>query len=203
MIYNLENVQQYLRFRIDSVQNIESKPWNYPLVQIKGLEIKFPDYHSFSNFLYCLKRQTDLGVESENVIKILDIKDIKHNIAFSNSFEIISNRPAEEGRLFQKDLDAFLRKSPRCFWGDYIDSEKVEVSLGRGYKKILEYTRAPKTDRDHRVLIQPPNHAYDESFIVYIQTDQKPNKPLNVAYVFEKIGDKLLHLKVLKNDWIY
>ena len=202
MIYNIENVKKYLNFSIDSIQNIESKPWNYPLVQIKGLEIEFPDYYSFSNFLYCLKRQTDLGIESENVTKVLDIKDIKHNIAFNNSFEIVSNRPAEEGRLFQKDMDAFLRKSPRCFWGNYLDSEKLEITL-KGHKEIYEYSLTSQTDQDCRVLIQPPDHAYDESYLVYVKTDHKPNKPLNVAYVFEKISDKLFHLKVLKNNWIY
>lgn len=201
--YTLENTREFLNFEVDELKNIESIPWDYPEIWVKGLRIKFSEYYFLSNFLYFLKRQSDFGIQHPQEQSKIDFDSLKHFSAFDNSFVLISTRPYEEEQEFKEDLKKFHRKAPKCFWGNYLDSEKLELNLRNGRKEILEYSTIETLEKNKKVLIEKPNQAFDDREFVYIQTDSKPSRSLDVAYIFEKLDDKLLNKIPSKNNWIY
>jgi len=48
--YTVDNTQDYLNFKIDSIENIESVPWDYPIVIIKDIPLKFLSIISYLIF---------------------------------------------------------------------------------------------------------------------------------------------------------
>lgn len=207
MIYTLENTRNYLKFTVDEVKHIDSEPWGYPMIKVQDLQIKFSDYDKFAHFLYCLKRQSDFDTDDKNnqqQFSNLDKNLLKYNVALDSSMNVISTRSAEDEKQFLKDLEKFHRIGRKCFWGNYIDLETLEVKVGS--KKIkLEYSSEKKSEDDKIAIIQPPDKEYDETQLVYVQTDQKPTKSLEISYLFvlEEDGGNLLYKGTRKNDWIY
>lgn len=201
--FTVENTQDYLNFRIDSVENIESVPWDYPLIRIKSIPVKFSEYYFLSDFLYHLKRQSDFGIIHSQSNSILKFEDLKQNIAFDNSFNIISNHNYDDIEIFRNDLKTFHRKAPKCFWGNYLNDETLEIVLSGGRKEILEYSTIKSSDHNQKVLIKRPSKEFDQTEFVHIKTDLKPSRSLDIAYIFEKLDDKILYKNTSKNNWIY
>ena len=57
-------------------------------------------------------------------------------------------------------------------WGDYIDPKTLEIKVGN--EKIqLEYSSEKKSEDNKIAIIQPPDKEYDETQLVYVQTDRK------------------------------
>lgn len=202
MIYNIENVSEYLTFKIDNFENVKAKNWDYPKISVKSLKLLFPDYSDFSNFLYCMKRQYDFDTRCESKSNMIDISILNKNVAFDSGMNIISNRKSEEGDAFKKDINTYHRLQEKTLWGNYIDYETLEIRTSTR-KEILEYSLTPTQDNTQKVLIQPPDKNHDESFHVYVNTNLKPNKSLVVSYIFEKKNNDLIFTHLNKNDWIF
>lgn len=202
MIYNIENVSEYLTFKIDTLENIDNETWDYPKLSIKSLDLVFPKYSDLHNFLYCMKRQSDFGTKHESKIDKIDISVLNKNVAFDSGMNIISNRKSEESIAFKRDIDTYHRLQEKGFWGNYIDSNTLEI--GNSTKKeILNYSLSPSEKNNKKVLIQEPDKNHDESTVVYVNTELKCNKSLTVSYIFEKNQEQLIFIRVNKNDWIY
>lgn len=201
--YTVENTQNYLNFQIDSVENIESIPWDYPVIKVKGIPLKFSEYYFLSDFLYHLKRQSDFGIIHPQNNSKIRFQDLKQNIAFDNSFNIISNHNHDDIEKFRNDLKKFHRKAPKCFWGNFIDDETLEIILKGGRQEIFEYSTIKSSDHNQKILIQRPSKDFDQTEFVYIKTDLKPSRSLDIAYIFEKLNDKILYKNTSKNNWIY
>ena len=201
--YTVENIQDFLNFKIDSVEKIESVPWDYPIIKVKGIPLKFSEYYYLSDFLYHLKRQSDFGIIHSQSNSILRLEDLKQNIAFDNSFNIISNHNYGDMEIFRDDLKKFHRKAPKTFWGNYLNAETLEIILRGGRKEIFEYSTIKSSDHNQKALIQRPSKDFDQTEFVYIKTDLKPYRSLDIAYIFEKLDDKILYKNTSKNNWIY
>ena len=205
MIYTLENTRNYLKFTVDELKHIDSQPWSYPMIKVQDIQIKFSDYDKFAHFLYCLKRQSDFDTKDNDNQQVsnLDKNLLKYNVALDSSMNVISTRSADEEKQFIRDLEKFHRVGRKCFWGNYIDPKTLEIKVGN--EKIqLEYSSEKKSEDDKIAIIQPPDKEYDETQLVYVQTDRKPTKSLEISYLFvlEDDGD-LLYKNARKNDWIY
>lgn len=202
MLYTIENISKYLNFKIDNIENVKNRNWDYPKILVKSLNFIFDNYSDFSNMLYCLKRQNDFGSDVKSNSNSIDIHSLYKTIAFDSGFNIISNRHAEEGKSFTKDIDTYHKMNEKCLWGDYIDEKRLSVTEFYGIKEILEYSTHFTAVNSKKVLIKQPEKNHDESIIVYVKTDIKPKKSMVVSYVFEKFEDKLIFIRANKNDWI-
>lgn len=202
MLYTIENISKYLNFKIDNIENVKNRNWDYPKLSVKSLKLLFPDYSDFSNFLYCMKRQNDFGTDVKSNSNRIDVNSLHKTIAFDSGFNVISNRHAEEGKSFIKDLDTYHKMNEKCLWGDYIDHETLEIKTSTK-KEILEYSLLPTQENTQKVLIKQPEKNHDESIIVYVKTEIKPNKSLVVSYIFEKKKNDLIFTHLNKNDWIF
>lgn len=204
MEYNVENVKDYLNFKINNIVDVEATPWNYPVITVKSLQLKFPKYYDLSHFLYCLKRESDFGLkkektqETKNIVKLENLLD---TIAFDSNMNIISNRSLSEEKLFKQDILEY-HKLIQGFWGQYIDSNTLNIHTRKKSEDCI-YSLERKSEDDKIVIIQPTDSVYDETYPVYISTDIRPNKSLQVAYVFQKCKDELVYLEANKNDWIF
>jgi len=150
-----------------------------------------------------LKRQSDFGISHPFNDSNLRFEDLKQNVAFDNSFNIISNHNFDTIETFRKDIEIFHRKASKCFFGKYLDDKTLEIILNGGRKEIFEYSAIKSSDNNQKVLIQKPMKGFDETEFVYIITDFRPTRSLDVAYIFEKLDNKLLFKNTSKNNWIY
>ena len=202
MTYITETINECLNFTIDDFKNVKSGNWDYPTLSVKSLNLVFPDYSDLSDFLYCMKKQSEFDTSCEPNSNTIDISGLKKNIAFDSAMNIISNRKSEEASTFKRDIDRYHRLHEKAFYGTYIDYETVEIKAS-SKKEILKYT-ITKSDENHKkVIITPPNTDRTESFQAYVNTDLRPNKSLVVSYIFEKKDDDLIFASVHKNDWIF
>lgn len=205
MEYNIENVEKYLSFSIKNFENVVCEPWDYPQIQVDNLKLQFSRYLDLSRFLYCLKRENDFnqgGLEIQNKsTTLVKMDDLRKNIAFDSSLNIISNRDSSEKKEFDRDIESFHR-AKKAFWGTYLSPTELMIKT-RNTTETCNYTLERESPQDQIVIIQPPDYEYDESFPVYIKTDLGPTKSMKVAYVFQKNMDVLTFIDTNKNDWIY
>lgn len=202
MTYITETINECLNFTIDDFKNVKSENWDYPTLSVKSLNLVFPDYSDLSDFLYCLKKQSEFDTLCESNLNTIDISGLKKNVAFDSSMNVISNRKSEETSSFKRDIDKYHSLHEKAFYGKYVDYETVEIKTS-SKKEVLKYTTVIPDGNYKKVIVTPPNADRTESFQVYVDTDLRPNKSLVVSYIFEKKDDDLIFASVHKNDWIF
>lgn len=82
MLYTVENISKYLNFKIDNIENVKNRNWDYPKIFVKSLNLLFSDYNDLSLMLYCLKRQNDFGTDVKSNSNIIDVNSLHKTIAF-------------------------------------------------------------------------------------------------------------------------
>lgn len=171
-------------------------------IVINNMLLHIHNKNLYNYFWYCLKRQHDLKTVSEKNRTVK--KDDKYYHIFNGNFNLIGTFTQEEfiGKDFKNFQAKVKRNSDKAFWGNFNNGN---ILIGGKEKFEVEHFRRPFEGNTTKVLIQPPDKDYDESFIVYINDEyRRPGlmKNLEVLYIFETIGNITLH-SVIADHWIY
>lgn len=200
--YDLENLlEENFPFKIS---NIERK---YPNIKAKldDLNIIFRNYEEYNFFGYYLKRQLDLGTIKSKNTETYKIDDLKEYLVFDSGFNLIGNFSHEEKTSNQLEdrLFYFEHYGEKCFWGTVLENGKLQIMIDENTPYITEYVPQATESHDKKVMIQPGDKNYDEAFFVYINSMHKPDKLIDIAYIFTRYGDEFLFDYAYKNNWIY
>lgn len=200
--YDLENLlNENFPFKITDIRR------EFPniMANIDDIPMMFRNYEEYNKFGYLLKRQLDLKTMKEKNGKITEMNELKYYVIFDSAFNLIGNFTAEEKREKQNEHTTFLmmQNSEKCFWGTVLTDSTLSIDTGERQPQIKEYVPQSNEQFNTKVLIQPDNKEYDETFFVYIDNNHKPDKFLDVAYMFINDNGSLLYDRAFKNSWVY
>jgi hypothetical protein len=199
--YDLENLlKENFPFKISSIER------SYPNIKVKinDLNIVFRNYEEYNFFGYYLKRQLDLGTIKPKTDKY-ETEDLKEYLVFDSGFNLIGNFSYEEKTKNQLDdkLFFFEHYGDKCFWGTVLEDGKLQIMIDDKTPYITDYVPQSTDSHNTKVMIQPGDLKYDEAFFVYINSMHKPDKLIDIAYIFTRYGDEFLFDYAYKNNWIY
>lgn len=198
--YDMENlITENFPFKITDIKR------EFPNVMIKidDIPIIFRNYEEYNKFGYLLKRQIDLNTMKQKNGNITEIDELKYYVIFDSAFNVIGNFMYEE-KFEKKHFLYFLGYySEKCFWGTVLTDTTLSVDVGERKPQIKEYFSVPNEQFNTKVLIDSNNKEYDETFFVYIDNNHKPDKFLDVAYMFINDNGTLLYDRAYKNSYIY
>lgn len=183
---------------------VEETP-QYILNNLNGVNLKFnsKDYYQF---VYTINRQYELGtLPTINP----NFKTTDSYVVVDSGFNIISEYPYENNieEQIEYDIKNKISLSEKCFWGTITDKNELLVFVNDKIS-FIEKEFKEKADKEFKVkvLIQPDDKQYFESFFVYIRKNKDYSYPpyyLNTYFVFKEEGDYLKLIKKYIDEWVY
>lgn len=185
-------------FEVPKEENMEGSAVS---IDIKGMNLTFPNKDKYKYMWYCLKKQVDYGVSPTNNGIIPDISEQKEYVVFDGAFNILNTFTYSDRNayVFTKFVNGYKRKIEKVLWGTLIDDKLLHV----GKNKILDYLPHPTELYKTKVLVQPEGYEWDQNLIVYTDGSVKPTKSLGVLYLFKKENENLLLQEVMADGWVY
>lgn len=164
------------------------------------LKIHFTNICDYNNFMYHTVRQYELGILPNKETIVLPTE--KYSI-FDSVFNLKGD--FKQFREFNRQLDYLISKSEKAFWGLDQEYNEALVNVGKKDPVMMDYVLEKSDEFCKKLMIQPDDKAYNESFFVYTDSEHTPNKSIEVFYTFIKYPneDMLSFRKMYSNDWIY
>lgn len=200
--YDLENLlDENFPFKITSIER------SYPNIKViinDDLNIVFRNYEEYNFFGFYLKRQLDLGTIKPKTDKY-NVDDLQEYLVFDSGFNLIGNFSYEDKKKGAIDDKLYLLEhyGEKCFWGTVMENDTVAIYIDEKTPLVTKYVPQATEGFGTKVLIQPGEVQYDEAFFVYINSKHKPDKLIDIAYVFTRYGNEFMFDFAYKNNWVY
>lgn len=162
-----------------------------------------PDYY---RFIYTINRAYELG----------SLPDFNYNLSI-NTFYILVDagfniiKEFEYSKTVDKDVEWEIdyRRSiskNKCFWGSLTGRNEVLVFATDVSNFLSDYKLVKDEEYNVKVLVQPDDKKYYESFFVYIKPNSSykyPNHEIDTFFVLKKFPDRIEIVKKYIDEWVY
>lgn len=170
-------------------------------IRIRGIDFNFPNVSDQITFLYTMQRYFELN-SNKNFVFNQNNQEFGRYLIFDSVFNLVGNFQYGQIEEYKKEIRRLKFESEKVFWGVDLGNNKLSINIGGNKQIELQYT-PHSTIGATKVMIQPDGYAYDESFFVYVNTDHKADKELDVWYTFTNQNGRLTYKDIIKNNWIY
>lgn len=167
-------------------------------VEINNIKYYIGNNDKIKHFAYHIRRIQEL-YRLNRFNPLSSIKDLKQTVILNSGFGLVDTGDYTTKQLEEKML-SLEAASEKCCWGNILNGDTLKMDDEPGeFKYVPNSTKGFET----KVLVQPDGCNYDESFFVYVDSNVKPYKMLDIFFIYSFYQGSLKLQEIYKNNWIY